>query len=384
MDALKDPSFNMIGLYGMGGTGKTTLASEVERQARDAKLFDVVVMVTVSEKPQIRKIQGKIADVMGMKLEEETVDGRAYRLHQKLKGKEKILVILDNLWAAIELKAIGIPSGDEHKGCKILLTSRNLDVLTSGMGAQKFFKLEPLSEAEAWKLFQITVGNSNTQKMPSLATEVASKCVGIPLAIVTVAKALRNKELHAWKDALKQLSMTSRFDNTGMQAEVYAALELSFDQLLGEEVKLLLLLLPLYLDSSINIECLLRYGVGMGLFGGMDSIEDARNRLLKLIDDLKASCFLQDDDEDGWVKMHEFVQAFAMSIASRAQNAAVVKTGFGLKEFVERHIPNCCTRLSLLLSDIYDLPEDLECPELDFLLVEAFMPCVWIDVSCPT
>ena len=68
MDALKDPEINMIGVYGMGGVGKTTLAKEVHRKAIEEKLFDVAVIITVSIKQELKSIQGGIADALGLKL----------------------------------------------------------------------------------------------------------------------------------------------------------------------------------------------------------------------------------------------------------------------------------------------------------------------------
>ncbi|KAJ6301151.1 hypothetical protein OIU77_015459 [Salix suchowensis] len=48
MKALKDDNVNMIGLYGMGGVGKTTLVKEVRRRAKEMQLFDEVLLATVS------------------------------------------------------------------------------------------------------------------------------------------------------------------------------------------------------------------------------------------------------------------------------------------------------------------------------------------------
>ncbi|KAI9072865.1 hypothetical protein K1719_045161 [Acacia pycnantha] len=80
-EALKDDGSFMIGLWGMGGSGKTTLVKEVGKKAKESQLFDRVVLTTISQSPDIRKIQGEIADTLGIKLEEESEIGRAKRMH---------------------------------------------------------------------------------------------------------------------------------------------------------------------------------------------------------------------------------------------------------------------------------------------------------------
>ena len=52
---------------------------------------------------------------------------------------KSVLVILDNVWDALDLKAVGIPYGGQHNRCKILLTSRSEDAYTQ-MKSQKIFK----------------------------------------------------------------------------------------------------------------------------------------------------------------------------------------------------------------------------------------------------
>uniref|UniRef100_A0A2C9V2W0 Uncharacterized protein n=1 Tax=Manihot esculenta TaxID=3983 RepID=A0A2C9V2W0_MANES len=364
MDALMDPAVDMIGVYGMGGIGKTTLANEVHRKAIEDKLFDVVVMATVSETPELRKIQGTIADMLGLKLEEETEEGRACRLHQRLVNEKKILIILDDIWEKLEPKKVGIPFGSDHKGCKLLLTSRREDILSREMGTQESFELRVLSEAEAWSLFQTMVGDITNQALHSVATEVAKKCAGLPVLIVTVARALKNKDLHEWKLALKELS---RVDNEGIQAKVYSALELSYNHLASHEAKSLFLLCAQIAQGDIRIRDLLIYSMGLDLLRSKYTVEDARNRVDKLVSNLKASCLLLDCNKNGYVKMHDVVRDAALSIASKSQHLLTFRD-IESKIWPNRDLKNC-SRIYLPYCEIDQLPERLECPELELLVL---------------
>ncbi|KAI9100920.1 hypothetical protein K1719_024044 [Acacia pycnantha] len=97
-EALQDDDISIIGLCGMGGSGKTTLVTEVKKKAKDSGLFDRVVLTTISQNPHIRNIQGEIADTLGLKLDEESDKGRANRIALRLQSRERILIILDDVW----------------------------------------------------------------------------------------------------------------------------------------------------------------------------------------------------------------------------------------------------------------------------------------------
>ncbi|XP_065867358.1 uncharacterized protein [Euphorbia lathyris] len=373
MDALEDPNLNMIGVYGMGGVGKTTLAKEVQAKAVEDKLFGTVVMVAVSQTPELRRIQGEIADFLGLKFDMEEVPGRASQLYQRLK-KSKVLIILDDLWQKLELNAVGIPFGDSGEGCKLLLTSRSMDVLCSEMGTQKEFSLGVLGEEEAWSLFQTIAAKSKEPQLHAIAAEVAKKCAGLPLLIIIVAKELQNKELYAWVDMQKKLS---GFGNEDIHRRVHKVLESSFENLRGEEVKSLFLLCSLLSESNIQIHCLLIYSMGLGLFKQIFTIEEARNRLLTLIDKLKAECLLLDGDMDGFVKMHDVVRDAAISIASRLQNVFVGAGQVRLRDWPDQN----CTRISLPYCNICELPTHLECPDADLFLLFTEDLCLEIPDS---
>ncbi|XP_052297634.1 probable disease resistance protein At1g61310 [Citrus sinensis] len=61
VEAVKDNKVNIIGVYGMGGVGKTTLVKQVANQVMEDKLFDKFVMAEITQTPDHHKIQDKLA-----------------------------------------------------------------------------------------------------------------------------------------------------------------------------------------------------------------------------------------------------------------------------------------------------------------------------------
>ncbi|KAI4334776.1 hypothetical protein L6164_013486 [Bauhinia variegata] len=357
--ALTDPKLNKIGVYGLGGVGKTTLVKQVAAAAKVEKLFDEAVMAFVTQTPNIKRIQGEIADLLGLKFNEETVVGRAFRLRERIKREKSILIILDDIWARLDLEEIGIPFENDHKGCKVVMTSRTQDVLQL-MDTQNDFRVEVLSEEEAWNLFKVMAGLDNDASLQNIATEVAKKCANLPVLIVTMARALRNKEIHEWKDALIQLK---DIDHKEMHEVTYSALELSYNRLESNEIKALFLICGMH-GGFINTRDLLKYGLGLGIFQKVNNtLEDARNRLSKMIGALKTSCLLLEDNTNEYVKMHDIVRDVAISIAFKEQHVFTVNS-MELKEWPPEDFLKGCSQIILDRCHIHKFPQRLDCPKL--------------------
>ncbi|GAY62726.1 hypothetical protein CUMW_220130 [Citrus unshiu] len=375
IDALKNPDVNMLGIYGMGGIGKTTLAKEVARKAESDKLFDQVVFSEVSESQDVRKIQGEIADKLGLKFDEESESGRARRLYDRLKKEKRILVILDNIWGNLDLKAAGIPHGDDHRGCKVLLTARSLDTLSRKMDSQKNFSVSFLKEEEAWRLFKKMAGDYvEGNELKEVARDVAKECAGLPVSIATVARALRNKSIREWRDALEKLgrpSLTTNF--ISIQSNAYQAIKLSYDNLQGEDLKKTFLLIGYTAIESIDE--LLMYGMGFDLFQGANNMEAARDRVHALVSTLKASCMLLDhvSKNEEFFSMHDVVRDVAISIASTERNVftATNEQVDGRREWSDGSAIKHYTSIVLHGIKTSLLPEVLECPQLELLFIRA-------------
>ena len=370
MEALKDSNINRIGVWGLGGVGKSTLVKQVAEQAAQEKLFDKVLTASVLQTPDFKRIQGELADMLGMKFDEESEKGRATRLHQRMKDEKTILVILDDLWAELDLDKIGIPSpADHHKGCKLLLTSRNRDVLSNQMGTQKDFPVEHLQEDEAWILFENKAGDSikNNPDLESIAMDIAKECEGLPLAIATLAKALKNKSESIWKDALQQLKRPTSTNITGVGEKVFSSLKLSYDYLEGYEVKSFFLLCGLYPHNYISTWDLLKYGVGLRLFQGTNSLEEAKNRMDALVDNLKASNLLLETGHNAVLRMHDVVRNTARKIASNEYHHVLTfQKGVTLEEWPKMDELHKFIMIKVDDCEIFELPKGLVYPKLEY------------------
>ncbi|KAH9687095.1 Disease resistance protein [Citrus sinensis] len=378
-EALKDDKLNIIGVYGMGGVGKTTLVKQVAKKMMEDKLFDKVVMAELTQTPDDQEIQKKLAFDLGMEFDlNESILHRANRLRRGLKNEKRVLVILDNIWKKLEFEEVGIPSGDadekdtkdDQRRCTIILTSRSRDLLSIEMKSQKNFQIDALPPKEALQLFEKIVGDSTKiSTFQSIANEIVERCGGLPVALSTVANALKTKEPDFWKDALNQLRRSDAREIHGMQANVYTSIKLSYDFLESEEAKSLFLLCGLYSEGdATHVSDLLRYGVGWGLFENVYTLEEARSRVHRLIDNLKSSCLLLDGDAEDEVKMHDVIHVVAVSIAAGKRMFNIPNVA-DLEKKMEETIRKGPIAISLPQRDIQELPERLQCPNLQLFLL---------------
>ncbi|XP_031253851.1 probable disease resistance protein At4g27220 isoform X2 [Pistacia vera] len=378
MEALKDSKVNMIGVHGMGGVGKTTLVKEVAWRAKEDNIFDEVVFTEVTQTPDLKKIQADIAGLLGMVFrDQESLSGRADQLRYRLKKAKRILVIVDNIWKKLDLKVVGIPfsydekrsiqqdrkeSNDEQVRCTILLTARTQVVLKQ-MKTQRNVFVEPLDDDDARNLFGKVVGDLTDRY--DIAAEIVKKCAGLPLAITTIANALKGKSDYVWRDALHQLKSSNPRCVPDMDDTLYSAIELSYELLNSEEAKSLLRLCALFnAGSHIELFSLLAYCMGLGLFHGVYTLNDGRNRIKSLIDSLEASCLLLKGNSNETVKMHDIIHAVVASIA-KEKRMFNIQDGNGFKEGLVNEVYKDSVAISLPYIDIDGLPERVKFSNLE-------------------
>ncbi|KAJ0097127.1 hypothetical protein Patl1_27541 [Pistacia atlantica] len=366
--ALNDFNVNMIGVHGMPGVGKTTLVKEVLRQVEKDKLFDKMIFIEVTQTVETRMILTKLGNKLGMQLTNKDISEMKMRLHAQLKNmEEKILIIFDNVWEVPDLETTGILEAVDEGKCKVLLTTRGRDVLKR-MGC-KVFEIGILSEEESWRLFKNTAGPGHdfikASEVESLAKDICKKCGRLPIAIVTLAKALKNEcDPRQWEEALQQLNKSSRSNFEGALKMAYLSIELSYNYLRGEELKKTFLLCSLMSHQASTLD-LVKYVLALDIFERFNTVEEALNKVHTLINELKGSCLLLDNQTNTSFSMHDFVREVALSIANRDDHAFSVRNEFDW-EWPSQDKLEICEKIFIHDSIISDqLGDELECPKLE-------------------
>ena len=424
MDALRDDKMKLIGVCGMGGLGKTMLVKQVAQQAKQQNLFTTDIFIDVSwtrdskkDEEGIAKIQQKIAEMLGYQFKGKDESTRADELKQRLQKKkepekenqsekekeqkeEKILIILDDIWKEINLEKVGIPFKDDQTICKLVLVSRDANLLHKNMevGPQECFQIQHLQGEEAWRLLKKIAGDSvEGDQLRPIAIKVLDECGGLPIAIVTIAKALKDETVAVWKNALDELRSCAPINIEGMDENVYSCLKWSYNHLKSDEVKSLFLLCGcLSYSGDISMDQMLRYATGLNFFDRIDSLEGAINKIVTLVKTLKASSLLLDgiendgdgieDDGDDFgggasrllfmdgdhksVRMHDLVRDVARNIASKDPHRfKVVEDDPSDQDWIE--IEDESKFISLYCKVMDELPPRLVCPKLQFFILQS-------------
>nr|XP_011468335.1 PREDICTED: probable disease resistance protein At4g27220 [Fragaria vesca subsp. vesca] len=370
MNALKDDRFTAIGIYGTGGIGKTTMARHVAAEAKRKGIFDHVAMAVVTHKPVLKDIQGQLAVQLGVKLDEkETIHEGTSKLSQVIMRKNKILIILDDIWKKTDLSLIGIPSYKmlEDRSSKVLLTTRNSKVCSS-MDSHPI-ALDMLNHEDSWNLF-VKKTRMSSEKLAVVNEEASilvKECAGLPIALVAIARALRDEDITEWKQAAERLKSSQR---RNIDTVVLNCIKLSYDRLTSEDAKLCFLLCCLFPeDYDIQIEELMMYAFGKGLFREGNTLQEARIDCHSAVRSLKSSSLLLGSKHDGHVRMHDVIRNVARKISSSEDGQSVFH-GAGRQFQTWPKIERDYCAISLMMNKIRKLPKNLVCSELKVLLLQ--------------
>ncbi|XP_039116597.1 putative disease resistance protein At3g15700 [Dioscorea cayenensis subsp. rotundata] len=356
---LVDDDVSMVGIWGMGGVGKTTLLNEINNSllsdttlvneinnsllGGDTTLlneinnslldgdtnrrFNYVISLVVSKETQFEKLQNEISKRLGLPSGSGKSD-----IFEFLK-KKNFLLLLDDIWKRVDLpEDLGIPlplrqsQNSENRGQsykhKVIFTTRDDDVCAH-MNAHKKIKVECMGEEEAWHLFKQfsneEIINSNAI-IEQLARKVMKKCSGLPLALKVIGRATSNmKTPEEWRHMLRSLIKMDVRTVTGIEKSLFHNLKVSFDNLASDTLRQCFLCCAQWReDFDIKVSDLIEPWIGCGLISDFGNIGEAFDEGFSLIAKLNEACLLELDYDftDDYVKLHDVIRDMALWIVS--------------------------------------------------------------------
>ncbi|XP_022735032.1 probable disease resistance protein At1g12280 [Durio zibethinus] len=376
--AFEQKHVGIIGLYGVGGVGKTRLLTEINNKIGVSSCgFDMVIWVVVSKGFSIGKVQDDIAKRIGLfngNWSDKAAEEKAIDIYGILREK-KFVLLLDDIWERVDLSKVGIPVPNQENDSKLIFTTRSKEVCGQ-MRAHKKIQVQCLPEEEAWKLFEEHVGKDVFDSHPNirgLAQEVAKECGGLPLALITIGRAMACKnKLEEWKYTIEVLKKSANFVFPNMGEEVYPLLKFSYDRLPNDMVRTCLLYCSLFPeDFQILKESLIDLWIGEGFLDEHDTIRQARNQGHHIIGSLIHACLLEGVD-DWSIKMHDVIRDMSLWIACTCEAEKwrfFVQAGYHLTQMPEGGRWKGMRRMSLMRNEIENLTEAPNCSDLQTLFL---------------
>ena len=377
---LMDDRTKTMGLYGMGGVGKTTLLEQINNKfLGEDDGFDFVIWIGVSNDIQIEKIQDGIADRLGLsggEWDRNTRSQKSAAIHTSMIGIRYVL-LLDDIWSRVDLKEIGVPFPTTENKCKIVFTTRSREVC-GRMGVHDPMEVNCLESSDALDLFLDKVGHNTLESHPEiaeLARKVAMECRGLPLALNVIGETMACKRtIQEWQNAVEDLSAyAAKFP--GMEDEILPILKYSYDNLREEHIKSCFLYCAFFPeDFQINKDKLIDYWICEGFMDKNNHGETAINQGYEIIGTLVSCCLLFEDVENkSYVSMHDVIRDMAIWIASDIgihEGKCIVKAGVGLSEVPRDEDWKDVKRMSLIQNKIEQISSSPSCPQLTTLFLQ--------------
>nr|XP_043637855.1 disease resistance protein Roq1-like [Erigeron canadensis] len=197
----------MVGIWGIGGSGKTTLASSVYTEfSHRFEGHCFISHIREKSKHGLETLQQKfLSTLLKRKVEVENVQQGKHIIKSRL-CNTKVLVILDDVDYLGQLQAlVGSPKWF-GSGSRIIVTTRDKHLLRTHR-VDHVSSVKLLSDEEAILLFYKHAYNETEplKDYEKLSSRVVSYAAGLPLALNVLGSFLYDKDNEEWVSTLAKL-----------------------------------------------------------------------------------------------------------------------------------------------------------------------------------
>ncbi|XP_055802612.1 putative late blight resistance protein homolog R1B-16 [Solanum dulcamara] len=295
----------VVTIVGMGGIGKTTLATKLYSDPHIMSHFDILAKATVSQEHCVRNVLLALLSSAS----EEPDDQLADQLQKLLKCK-RYLVVIDDIWTTGAWDDIRRCFPDCNNGSRILLTTRNVEVAEYASSGKPPYHMRLMDFDESWNLLyeKVFAKDSFPPEFEQLGKQIALKCGGLPLAIIVIAGLLSKtgKTLDEWQSVAENVSSAV---STDLESQCMKVLALSYHHLPSHLKPCFLYFAIFPEDSLVFVDKLVKLWVAEGFLKveEMENIEEVAEKYLtdlvdrslisishSIFDGKKVSCGMHD------------------------------------------------------------------------------------------
>ena len=293
--SIESNDVRMIGICGIGGVGKTTMAKVVYNQI-SSQFEGISFLANIREVAKncgLLQLQKQLLDdtLAGWSQSIRNVDEGIYVLEDRLRSK-KVLIILDDMDDLNQLEALAGNVGWFGIGSRIIITTRDKHLLNVH-GVSEIYEAKELEAEEALQLFsQYAFKQSCPRKdYRNFSDNVVQYAKGLPLVLKVLGSFLFDKTILEWESELHKLR---KEPNTKVQN----VLKISFDGLDFTEKEIFLDLACFFKGHEYDFVVKILDGCGFHAKSGIRVLNDR--------------CLIDLDSNRIW--MHDLIQQMGREI----------------------------------------------------------------------
>ncbi|GLJ33270.1 hypothetical protein SUGI_0669410 [Cryptomeria japonica] len=296
--AESSPPVQIVGIWGMGGSGKTTLAKQLYNNKyttmeKSSFLLDVR---DAASNNVLHNKQKKLLEDLGLQgLSIDNVEEGKGILANRLRSV-RVLIVLDDVNNEDQLDAL-VPNKDSLGwGSLILVTTRELEVLQH-WGISSIYKMKLLDPPHAKQLFcwHAFLKPSPPQQFEDLVQFFLNVCNGLPLSLkIFGAQLYGNSNRDYWKSELNKIYKI-------LHKDIKDRLKISYDALDDEEKQMFLDTACFFIGETKKLGVAAWDGSG---WNGLHNCERLINK-----------CFIELGDDD-CIRMHDHLRDLGREIAN--------------------------------------------------------------------
>jgi len=217
----------VIGIWGMGGIGKTTIAEEIFNQSC-SEYEGCCFLAKVSEelgRHGITFLKEKLfSTLLAEDVKIDSPNGLSSYIERRI-GRMKVLIVLDDVKEEGQIEMLFGTLDWLLSDSRIIVTTRDMQVLITNE-VDHIYEVGVLDSSEALELFNLNAFKQSHLETAycELSKRVVNYAKGVPLVLKVLAHLLRGKDMEVWESQLDKLKRLP-------SKKVYDVMRLSYDDL---------------------------------------------------------------------------------------------------------------------------------------------------------